>query len=191
MSLLLTTPPAVAPRRPWLAAFFLAVILTLTLAAPVMASGDNVVTGTPSGADNSLIGRLSPECRLKGNCNFCDVLDGFTILTRWILGVCGVIALLFFIRFGLMFIISGGNSATVDKAKKGLVGTVIGLVIIFSAWEIVNLTIYTIITPTGSSNLGNRATLSSVMLFGSGPSWHEYCANRPAADQGRIPGVTD
>lgn len=145
--------------------------------------------------DNSLIGRLSPDCSQDGDCNFCDILDGFMILTRWILGICGIVALIMFVRFGFMFVISSGESGTIANAKKGLVGTVFGLLIVFAAWEVVNLTLYAIITPATSNNQGlqNPTTLKNVILFGttgSGHPWYEYCAKRPT-QPGRIPGVTE
>lgn len=174
---------------------FLAAVLLITIIGVGFFLVQPILTRAATTTDNSLIGRLSPACSKDGDCDFCDVLDGFMILTRWILGICGVVALIMFVRFGFMFIISSGNTTTIGKAKQGLVGTVLGLLIVFAAWEIVNLTLYAIITPATNATQGlqNPATLKSVILFGAGGSghpWYEYCAGRPGT-KGRIPGVTE
>lgn len=166
------------------------------MAADLGGSGNSdvgsVMSGQPGQQYGGLIDRLSLRCRASGTCDFCDVLDGFSILTRWILGFSGAAALVMFIWFGFRFIISSGNSAIVDSAKKGLVGTVIGLVIIFGAWEIINLTLFSL--TTSSANIGeglkNPDTLKNVFLFNSNHPWNQYCAGRTRSEQGNIPGVT-
>ena len=151
----------------------------IPMAALADPSQDQNPVSTPAPATGGLIDRLSPPCRDSGNCDFCDVLDGFAILTRWILGVSGVIALALFVWFGFKFIISNGNSAVVDSAKKGLVGTVVGLVIIFGGWEIINLVLYATVTPSASNSVPSPG---DVILF-KGPSntgnpWYQYCEKR-------------
>jgi hypothetical protein len=162
------------------------------LPAPVFAEIEGP-TPAQAPATGGLIDRLSLTCRDFGNCDFCDVLDGFAILTRWILGISGAIALALFVWFGFRFIISGGNSATVEAAKKGLVGTVVGLVIIFGGWEIINLVLYATVTTSASNSI--TTSLGDVILFkgslGTGNPWYQYCKNRPNnKPAGNIPGVT-
>ncbi len=69
------------------------------------------------------------------------VLDDFTILairaSNWVLGVVGSLSLLMFVYGGLMFLISAGNSQSIDKAKKILIAAVVGLVIVFSSFLII------------------------------------------------------
>ena len=62
-------------------------------------------------------------------------------VTQWILGIVGSLALLMFIYGGLMFIISSGNSEKVTKAKEIIIGAVIGLVIVFTSYMIIQFTI--------------------------------------------------
>jgi len=140
--------------------------------------------GTPGPVDTSvssggLIDRLSPLCAQQGTCDFCDVLDGFAILTRWILGISSTAALVLFVWFGFRFIISAGRSDAVSGAKRGLVGTVIGLAIVFGAWEIINLVLYATVTPSASNSVTSPG---DVILF-KGPSntgnpWYQYCEKR-------------
>ena len=55
-----------------------------------------------------------------------------------ILGLSGSLALLAFIYGGVMFLISSGNNEQVSKAKSILIGAVIGLVIVFISFTVVN-----------------------------------------------------
>jgi len=61
-------------------------------------------------------------------------------VTEIILGIVGSLALLMFIYGGLMFIISSGNSEKVTKAKEIIIGAVIGLVIVFTSYMIIQFT---------------------------------------------------
>ncbi|MDD5071271.1 MAG: pilin [Patescibacteria group bacterium] len=61
--------------------------------------------------------------------------------TQWILGIVGSLALLMFVYGGLMMIISSGSSEKVTKAKEIIIGAVIGLVIVFTSYMIIQFTI--------------------------------------------------
>ena len=61
-------------------------------------------------------------------------------VTEIILGIVGSLALLMFIYGGLMFIISSGSSEKVTKAKEIIIGAVIGLVIVFTSYMIIQFT---------------------------------------------------
>lgn len=68
-------------------------------------------------------------------------LDDFVVLAvnvaKWILGIVGSLALLFFIYGGFVFIFSGGNIETVSKGKMILINSIIGLVIVFASYLII------------------------------------------------------
>lgn len=68
-------------------------------------------------------------------------LDDFTLLairiSKWVLGIVGSLSLLMFVYGGVMFLISAGNSQSIDKAKKILLAAVIGLIIVFSSFLII------------------------------------------------------
>ncbi len=59
-----------------------------------------------------------------------------------ILGITGSLALLAFIAGGIMFLISAGSSERVTRAKQILLGAVIGLVIVFTSFMIIQF-VYT------------------------------------------------
>ena len=80
------------------------------------------------------------ECRKSGSCSLNDFVRLFANVSQWILGIVGSLALLMFIYGGLMFIISSGNSEKVTKAKEIIIGAVIGLVIVFTSYMIIQFT---------------------------------------------------
>ena len=81
------------------------------------------------------------ECRKSGSCSLNDFVRLFANVSQWILGIVGSLALLMFIYGGLMFIISSGSSEKVTKAKEIIIGAVIGLVIVFTSYMIIQFTI--------------------------------------------------
>ena len=62
-------------------------------------------------------------------------------ITRLILGLIGSVALFMFIYGGFMFLISAGSSEKVQTAKKILSNAVMGIVIVFTSWILVNFLI--------------------------------------------------
>lgn len=167
----------------------LALALGVAAAGTVAVLADPSPGGTAAATGGGLIDRLSPACAEQGTCDFCDVLDGFAILTRWILGISGIVAVVMFVWFGFRFIMSAGRSDAVSGAKRGLVGTLIGLAVVFGAWEVINVVLYVTITSSAENDINSRPALSRVILFTGDSPWYEYCAGRPGSG-GRIPGVT-
>ncbi|MFH1187258.1 MAG: pilin [bacterium] len=92
---------------------------------PVFAEGSGIFQGIES-------------CRTNGNCSLCDFLTLATNISRWILSVMGGLAMVYFIWFGIGFIMSFGNAEKVAENKKGVIGAVIGILIIMVAWTLVN-----------------------------------------------------
>ena len=93
-----------------------------------------------------------PDCKNENvartsTCSTCGFED-FVVLgvniANIILGISGSIALLFFVYGGILWIISSGSSTMVDKGRKAIISSVIGLAIIFSSWMIINFTIATL-----------------------------------------------
>lgn len=106
---------------------------------------------------------FTPECtkccKLKptagaGDYTLNDFMNKVVGLARWILGITGSLALLFFIYGGVMFLISGGNSERVTKAKQIIIGAVIGLIIVFTAYMIIGFVMKTM----GATSITGWAT---------------------------------
>ena len=69
-------------------------------------------------------------------------LSDFTLLlinvADWILKISGSLALLAFIIGGLMFLTSAGNKERVEQAKKILSGAIIGLIVVFFSYSLID-----------------------------------------------------
>ena len=80
-------------------------------------------------------------CRKCGTCTLNDFIRLGVNVANWILGIVGSLALLFFIYGGLWMIISSGKSEEIQKAKTILTNAIIGLIIVFMSWVIINFTV--------------------------------------------------
>ena len=89
-----------------------------------------------------------------GDYTLNDLMRKVVGLARWIFGITGSLALLFFIYGGVMFLISGGNSERVTKAKQIIIGAVIGLIIVFTAYMIIGFVMKTM----GATSITGWAT---------------------------------
>lgn len=87
--------------------------------------------------------------------------DGvFTQVTNTVLYVVGAISVLMLVWGGFRYIISGGDSKKVTDAKNTILYAILGLIIAFFAYAIVNFVLNTI-SPTPSQNAENTALLLS------------------------------
>lgn len=71
-----------------------------------------------------------------------DVKDIYAVIanvTKTLLGLVGVAALIMFIYGGGMWMISAGNAERIRQGRETLVWAAIGLAIIFSSYALVNL----------------------------------------------------
>lgn len=82
-----------------------------------------------------------------GNYSVNDFLQMAVNISDWILGIVGAVALLFFVIGGFYFILSGGASDKIEKGKDMIIGSIIGLVIVFSSYLIIQF----ILTSAGFS----------------------------------------
>lgn len=62
-----------------------------------------------------------------------------------VLAIIGVIYLVLIINAGIHWMTAGGNEETITKAKRQLINSTIGLIIIFTAFIITNFVIFTIL----------------------------------------------
>jgi ABC-type dipeptide/oligopeptide/nickel transport system permease subunit len=79
----------------------------------------------------------------KQYCGDYQLDDFVSLLIRGaqiLLSVVGSLVLLMLVYGGVMFLISAGNRETVDKAKKIITGSIIGLLVVFLSYTIVGFT---------------------------------------------------
>lgn len=61
------------------------------------------------------------------------------IVIKALLGMTGSIALLMFIYGGFMWLTSGGDKGKIDTGKKTIIYSVLGIVVIFTAYAVIKL----------------------------------------------------
>ncbi len=73
-------------------------------------------------------------------CTICHLFELFDkVITCFLMRIVPLLAVLMILFGGGMFILSGGNPQTLNKAKSLLQTAVIGLVLVYAAWFIVAL----------------------------------------------------
>lgn len=85
-----------------------------------------------------------------------DDVGSFIVLainiSQYILGIVGSLTLLMFIVGGFQFMTSTGSPEKVSKAKKTITAAIVGLLIVFSSWLIINFVVESLgFNPTNSS----------------------------------------
>ncbi len=120
------------------------ILLGLTLATTLL------ITSSPVLAQGIVpIATGEPSCS-QGDATACGdyQVSDFVVLAikvaNLILGLVGSLTLIMFIYGGVTFLISAGSSDKVAQAKKIIIASVIGLLIVFSSWLIIKYTTETI-----------------------------------------------
>lgn len=85
------------------------------------------------------LGSYQDAGKKGASCGVCDFLVvGFNGASM-IMAISGAVAFLLFVYAGLLYLTVGGKPANAGKAKDVIVATLVGLVLIFSAYLVVNL----------------------------------------------------
>jgi hypothetical protein len=129
-----------------------------------------------------IVGNLSPDCRLNGNCGWCDFIDLMAILQRVILSIFGGVALIMLIWAGQGMIMAGGNQEKVSASKKLITSTLLGVLFILIGYFLINAVVSVLINPT--DNTGPRLRLYGSDWFIAScvvtdPTDSKYCERKP------------
>jgi hypothetical protein len=108
--------------------FLVAAFMAFPFAAKAAA-----VCKTPQKAGGILTG-VSDECMGCGQCQIADIFVVGNTIIKLILGLSGSVLLLMVVYAGFILLTSAGNAGMVDKAKKILSGSLIGIIIVFTAY---------------------------------------------------------
>lgn len=102
--------------------------------------------GAPDVANAALL----PSCAQEpGGCINIDQLIQLGVnYGRFLLGLSGSAALVFFVWGGFLMLTSAGNSKRVEEGKTKMVAAIVGLIIIFSAFTVVKFALR-FLDPTG------------------------------------------
>lgn len=122
--------------------------------------------------------KLLPECTKKGDCNACDIIALFGNWSELIaLGV--IIPGAFLIAIGgLTWLISAGNPEKIQLGRKMIVGSIMGMVIVFLAYSIVNFSIAAL---TGQSDLTKVNVSADTRIAMFNTRWDQICKSGSSA----------
>ncbi len=111
--------------------------ITTDVAVPFMNGASvpvtsGIATPTTCGPDGLCVGTNIP-------CNYslADIEATAIGIGNWIFGIIGVVVLVMFIYGGAVWLMSAGNSSSVEHGRAIMTGSLIGLLLIFSAGAIV------------------------------------------------------
>lgn len=90
----------------------------------------------------------------------------FKQVTNTVLYIVGIIAVIMLIIGGIKYVVSGGDSKKVTDAKNTVLYAIIGLIIAFLAFAIVNFVI-TALPSSSNNNNDNKEQTSSLVIDGS------------------------
>lgn len=128
--------------------FFLLSINIYSAQGAIIGNVENCVCEGKNCSDNQ-----TDECSKYccGNYGLNDFVQIFVNYYQRIFGLVGSIALLMFIYGGVMFLISGGSSEKVTQAKQIIISAIIGLIIIFASYAIIDL-VFTVLEVPNAEN---------------------------------------
>ncbi|MBU1149149.1 Ig-like domain-containing protein, partial [Patescibacteria group bacterium] len=137
-------------------------VITGVLLSAIFMAGFFVLTDTTQAVDTGT--------EIGGEIGYSDsnLLDITLNVVRWALGLLALVAVIFIIYGGYLWMSSRGNEETVTKAKRVIRDAVIGLVIVLLAWAIVT---YVIGVIGNASNGGTSGCTQHYMCIGC----HKYC----------------
>lgn len=99
-------------------------LLVIFLAVPHFVLAEPFLDGVPCISNNV-------------DCGFADVEQGFILLTKWLIGGVGALALLYFIWGGIQWLTSYGSQEKIRHGREIMFQTVIALVIAFLSFLLV------------------------------------------------------
>lgn len=100
-------------------------------------------------ADTSAI---LPECAATGACRFCDMVNVFITLGRWLVAASGGLALLMVVWAGVSLATSGGNAEKIQAAKKNIGGAILGMGAVLLAFQFVSILVAFLVLPSSSES---------------------------------------
>lgn len=116
-------------------------IILIALAFPLLA----LAAGDPPAG--FLDAKSLEECMSTGNCQLAHVAEGLILLIRFLLGVMGAVALLYFVVGGFQWVTSMGNLEKIRKGKDTMKNTVIALAISFTSFLLLQFFVNDILQP--------------------------------------------
>ena len=109
------------------------IIFLIILVFPLISRADGLV---PCGYDLNGNGTYDPETEGCTLCHFFLMFQG--IVNFFLFNIVPIVAVLMLVIGGFLFFFASGSPAALSRAKSTITSTVIGLIIIYTAWLIIN-----------------------------------------------------
>ncbi len=140
--------------------------------------------------DDALIKKA--QCS-EGDCSLNTFIVLGIRLSDIILGVVGSLTLLMFVYGGVTLLLSGGNSETVSKGKSIILGSVVGLCIVFGSYTIIKFTVNNILEAKPGYEFTGNAPADVVPERGKAPKCKGTCIkdNAVCVNSYKQPGITE
>lgn len=103
-------------------------------------------------------------------CHLCDLVRGVSGLINYMRTVMVYIALTVITAMGVVYIVSAGNDGMMTTAKNGIKFSLVGIVIILSAWLIVNTLMFTVFGAKSGLGVTTSFSVSTGFQFDCGAS---------------------
>ncbi|OGG87733.1 hypothetical protein A2592_03360 [Candidatus Kaiserbacteria bacterium RIFOXYD1_FULL_42_15] len=116
-------------KKSLVATLFIPIILFIS---PFFFTESLALAATPADGIVSLSGCSGPDCTA---CNVVDMVNGGI---TWLIGILFVVFAVIMVIAGVGLVTSSGNQSALESAKSKFTNAIIGLIIILSAWLIVD-----------------------------------------------------
>lgn len=119
------------------------------LAAPAMAQDTQTNNNIPSGKEGIV------QCGNQSDdpCTVEDIFNVFIIATNLLIGLVSLFAIYGIFSAGFTMTTSGGSAERLSAGKKSLVNSVIGMLLVFLAFIIVNVIVYALVGARNDTNI--------------------------------------
>ena len=94
--------------------------------------------------------------RSAGDCNFCDFIVMANTIIAWLIAILFIIFAIIMVVAGFKLVMSAGDVSARDKAKDMFTNAIIGIIIVFAAWLIIDSIMKVIAT---GGNIPGKGTL--------------------------------
>lgn len=136
---------------------------------------------TLAATDTSVI---LPECAATGACRFCDMVNVFITLGKWLIAASGGLALLMIVWAGVSMATSAGNPEKITAAKKNIGGAILGLGAVLAAFQFVSILVGFVTLPSSSETFQQSQTPDASTIGNAslgrflGIPWWQICSDQ-------------
>ena len=107
---------------------------------------------------------------LEDECNFCDLQVLALNILNFLVLISAVVAALLFLNAGFLYITSSANPGNISKAHKIFGNTLVGMIVIFASWLIINQIMVILYNGSPLQSMGDWNAILDGCQNASGPT---------------------